>query len=56
MKRLAGLIPDLVGLAGYVLVCGGVGVLWGRGWVLIAAGVPLLVAYVWRETRPRGRE
>jgi hypothetical protein len=42
---------DVPGVLGYLLVCAGVYLLGGLAWALIAAGVPLLVAYVTRETR-----
>ncbi len=49
MSRKAGLLSDLVGAAGLALVCIGVYLLWGVGWTCLAAGVPLLAVYAWRE-------
>lgn len=51
VKRALELVPDLLGLAGYVAVCSGVGLLWGRAVLLIVAGAPLALAYAWREAR-----
>jgi hypothetical protein len=59
LELLRAVLVDLIGLAGYALVLTGVGHLWGRGWVYIAAGAPLALAYAWREVvaaRPRRRK
>ena len=54
------IVIDLVGFASLVLVCAGVYDLFGRGWTLIAAGMPFFAGYVWREvksaSRPRRRK
>ena len=49
---LLAVVPDLVGLVGLGLCVAGVHENWGRGWALIAAGGPVVVAYAWREVRP----
>jgi hypothetical protein len=49
---LAAVAAELVGLAGLALVCAGVYRNWGLGWTLIAAGVPLVCAYLARELGP----
>lgn len=43
--------PDFVGLAGFAAVVGGVYMLFGTGWALIAFGVPTFAGYLFRETR-----
>ena len=49
-------LVDVTGLAGLLLVCAGVFLLWGPGWACITAGVPIVAAYVWREVRPPRRQ
>lgn len=40
---------DAVGLVGWCLVVVGVRAQWGAGYGYIAAGLPLMAGYVWRE-------
>jgi hypothetical protein len=50
-RVIAAAAPDIVGLVAFALVLRGVYVLWGQGWTLIAAGIPLAAIYAWREFR-----
>lgn len=43
--------PDVVGLGGFAAVVGGVYLLFGIGWALIAFGAPTFAGYMYRETR-----
>ena len=54
--RLARTRPDVLGdVAGAALVVGGVAVLWGGGWALLAAGVAVLAVNEFHgPTRPDG--
>lgn len=52
LVALLAVLPDLVGLVGLGLCVAGVHENWGRGWALIAAGGPVVIAYAWREVRP----
>lgn len=45
------LIEDGPGLVGFAMLCAGVYMLAGTAWTLIAAGSPLVFAYVTREAR-----
>lgn len=47
----AAVLPDVVGLAAFALVCRGVYLVWGSGWTYIAVGAPLVAVYAWRELR-----
>jgi hypothetical protein len=48
-------LPDLIGLAAYALVVSGVWELAGGAWGRIAAGVPIVLVYCWRELRTQPR-
>lgn len=52
----AAIVPDVVGLVAFALVCRGVYVLWGTGFMYLVAGSLLLIAYVWGELRPPVRQ
>ena len=51
----AAALPDLLGLAAYILVVSGVWELAGGAWGRIAAGVPIVLVYCWRELRTQPR-
>ena len=56
-RRLAAVVPDVVGLVGLGLAVRGAYELWGRSWAMFFSGCVLAGVYVWREVRTvkRGR-